>query len=417
MEIMQMAKQIKQAGGNLYLVGGAIRDKMLGKENYDEDYCVTGLTKEQFEGLFPEHVCRGKAFPVYEIDKKEFALARRENKVRKGHTGFVVQTGKDITIQEDLERRDVTINAMAEEVLTKRKIDPFNGEKDLKAGIIRAVSPRFGEDPLRVYRVARLASTLQFQVEKQTLAYMEKLKQELETLSAERVFNEFRRALASQKPSTFFRVLKQANVLQVHFKEISDLIGSMQPIEYHPEGDSYEHTMQVVDNSVSLTQDLKIRFACLVHDLGKGVTPKSMQPHHYGHDEKGIKLVENLGKRLVIPKKWIECGKVSAKYHMKGGIFEKMTPAKQVDFIMNVNKSNLGLKGMEIVVLCDRKRGKEENVKLYFVQIGENCLSQVTGKQIIEKYNLKEGKQIQERLRQERIEWIKKNQNKFRQKT
>lgn len=417
MEIETIAEKIKQAGGNIYLVGGSLRDKLLGKPIHDEDYCVTGLSKEEFETLFPESISRGKVFQVYDMAGKEFALARKERKIQIGHTGFEIETGKEISIQEDLKRRDITINAMAQEVLTKEIIDPYHGQADLEKRCIRAVGTSFIEDPLRVYRVARFAASLQFTVEEKTIQYMKMLKSELSSLSPERVFVEFRKALATKKPSIFFEVLRKAEVLEVHFKEIYDLIGSLQPVKYHPEGDSYQHTLQVVDNSVFLTEDLPTRFACLVHDLGKGITPKEMQPHHYGHDEKGVSLVGNLAKRLVIPNRWTKCGKVAAKYHMKGGIFEKMTPAKQVDFITNIQKSALGLEGMKIVVLCDKKREGEFPKTIYFVEMGKACLSQVTGKAVMEKYQLEPAEGLKERIRQERIAWVKNNQEKFRQKT
>ncbi len=215
-----------------------------------------------------------------------------------GHKEFEIETGEEITIEEDLARRDITINAMAKDVLTGEIIDPFNGRKNIENKMIRATTNHFREDPLRVYRVARIAAQTGFTVEENTLKEMESLKKELTTLSKERVFVEFRKALETSKPSIFFDVLRKANVLRVHFKEIYDLIGSLQPEEYHPEGDSYNHTMIVVDKSVELTNDVAIRFACLVHDLGKGVTPKEMYPHHYGHDEKGVELVGNLGNRI-----------------------------------------------------------------------------------------------------------------------
>ncbi|MBQ3145107.1 MAG: hypothetical protein IJB90_00720 [Clostridia bacterium] len=157
----------------------------------------------------------------------------------------------------------------------------MGGVKDIQNRIIRATSKSFKEDPLRVYRVARFASELDFKVEQDTIKMMYELKEELSTLSKERVFCEFKKALKTSRPSRFFNILKEANVLDVHFKEIYNLIGSMQPVEHHPEGDSYNHTMITVDNSVKLTDDLIIRYSCLVHDLGKGLTPKEMYPHHY----------------------------------------------------------------------------------------------------------------------------------------
>ena len=292
-------------------------------------------------------------------------------------------------------------------MLTGKIIDPFNGIADIKNKIIRKTTDAFSEDPLRVYRVARFASTLEFNVEKETLKAMESLKHELTTLSKERVFTELKKALGSNKPSIFFNVLRQANVLDVHFKEIYNLIGKIQPEKYHPEGDSYNHTMIVVDNSSQLTEDLQIKFACLVHDLGKGNTPENILPHHYRHEERGVALVSELGKRLSIPNNWIKCGKTACKLHMKAGIFEKMTPSKQVDLIEIASKSILGLDGLKIVVMCDKARNGIFP-KVNFDKIGKEMLNNITGDYIKEKYKIEDGIQIKNRLREERIKYLKK---------
>jgi len=407
LNINEIAKKIHQAGGKLYLVGGAIRDEIMGKEIYDKDYSVTGIEKEQFKTLFQDAIPRGKSFEVFDIEGAEFALARKEKKVGLGHKEFETKTSKEITIEEDLARRDITINAIAKEVLTGKIIDPFNGIQDIKNKVIKATTNAFSEDPLRVYRVARIAAKTGFSVENRTLELMETLKPELNTLSRERVFNEFEKALETDKPSIFFDVLRAANVLDVHFKEIYDLIGSLQPVEYHPEGDSYNHTMLVVDKAASLTKDVAIRFAALVHDLGKGITPKSMYPHHYGHDEKGIEIVQKFGQRIGAPNKWISYGKVSAKEHMKGGIFYKMTPAKKVSFIERVAKSKLGLHGLQIVVIADKcstRNTKLEDIE--FEKIGEECLTKINGKYIKEKYGIKEGIKFKDKLHEERVNWL-----------
>lgn len=321
MTIQEIAKKIEQTGGTLYIVGGAIRDKVLGKNSKDEDYCVTGISKEIFTEIFPEARWQGKAFGVFVLEGKEFAMARKEEKNGKGHKEFFIENGKDITIEEDLKRRDITINAIAQNVLTGKIIDPFGGIKDIENKTIKAVSNAFCEDPLRVYRVARFSAELGFEVEENTIKMMHALKDELMTLSAERVFEEFRKAINTNKPSIFFEVLKKAEVLDVHFKEIYDLIGAEQPIKYHPEGDSYNHTMIALDNSTKITKDEKIRFACLVHDLGKGRTPKEMYPHHYGHEERGIEPLRELAKKIKIPTLWKEYGKTAIKEHMKGRNF------------------------------------------------------------------------------------------------
>lgn len=411
--MLEIAQKIKQAGGTLYLVGGAIRNHFLNMPVTDKDYCVTGLTKEQFQTLFPEAKIQGKDFPVFILNQTEIALARKERKTGKGHKEFEFLTNPSITIEEDLARRDLTINSIAQNVLTGEIIDPFHGREDIEKRILRKTTDAFTEDPLRVYRVARFMATLgnNFSVEADTIKAMEQLKPELLTLSKERVFTEFRKALASSKPSLFFETLKQANVLEVHFPEIANLIGQTQPEKYHPEGDAYNHTMIVVDNSAKLTDNLAIRFSCLVHDLGKGITPKDMLPHHYGHDEKGIKLVQILSNRIGVPNSWIKCGKTAAKWHMKGGIFEQMTPKKQVEFIEAIGKSILGLEGLKIVVACDKNRYAIDLQttldQIQFAELGKKCLDTISGEKISQKYPNLIGKAFGEKLHEERINWIK----------
>ena len=172
MEIIEIANKIKEKGGSLYLVGGAVRDELLGRKIHDEDYCVVGLSSQEFEELFPEAFKKGKFFGVYDMNNKEFALARNEKKIGLGHKEFEIQTGKQISIEQDLSRRDITINSIAKEVLTNKTIDPFDGIEDLKNKIIRATTKAFKEDPLRVYRVARFAAQLEFEVEENTLKMM-----------------------------------------------------------------------------------------------------------------------------------------------------------------------------------------------------------------------------------------------------
>ena len=405
--IEEIAKIIRNAGGRLYLVGGAVRDEMMKKPIVDEDYCVVGISQGAFEKLFPKAILRGKNFAVYDIEGKEFALARRERKAGVGHKQFQIETDETITIEEDLARRDITINSMAKDVLTGKIVDPYGGQKDIKEQIIRKTTEAFSEDPLRVYRIARFAATLGFHVEQNTIEDMKDLKTEIKSLSVERVLTEFRKALASSKPSLFFNTLREAEILDIHFKEIYDLIGKTQPEKYHPEGDSYNHTMIVVDNSTKMTDKLEIRYSCLVHDLGKGTTPTEILPHHYGHEERGEKLVANMGKRLKVPKLWTLCGKTAAREHMKGGKFYEMTPKKQVEFIEKISKSRLGLKGMKIVVCCDKYRNTEDIKNIDFDIIGEKCIREINGEYVKEKYHIQEGKEVQKKLHEERIHWLK----------
>ena len=414
-DIKLIANKIKQSGGNLYLVGGAVRDELLGKETHDEDYCVTGITAEKFKEIFPEAHIRGKAFAVFDIEGKEFAIARTESKQGIGHKEFEIKTDPKITIEQDLARRDITINAIAKEVLTQKITDPFNGIKDLKEKTIRATTQHFKEDPLRVYRVARFAAQLGFEVEKETIKQMNKLKTELDSLSKERVYTELNKALNTDKPSIFFEALRKADVLDIHFKEIKDLIGAEQPLKYHPEGDAYNHTMLVLDMTAELTKHLEenrrleIRFSALVHDLGKGLTPKEEYPHHYGHENSGVELVGEFGKKLKVPNNWIKCGKTSCREHMRGGIFYKMKPSTKVEFIERVDKSILGLDGLQIVVISDKTSGDREKNKddISFEEIGRNCLEEIDGEYIQNKYGLRPGIEFGNKLHEERIKWMK----------
>ena len=414
-DIKLIAEKVKLAGGRLYLVGGAVRDKLLGKITHDEDYCVTGITAEEFEKMFPEAHVRGKAFAVFDIDGKEFAMARTESKQGIGHKDFEIKTDPKITIEQDLARRDITINAIAKDVLTGEIIDPFNGQEDISNKIIRATTEHFKEDPLRVYRVARFAAQLRFEVENETINQMMELKDELNSLSKERVFTELNKALNTEKPSIFFDVLRNADLLDVHFKEIRDLIGAEQPVKYHPEGDAYNHTMLVLDMAAELTKHLEenrkleIRFSALVHDLGKGVTPKEQYPHHYGHENTGAELVGVFGNKIKAPNNWIKCGKTACREHMRGGIFYKMKSATKVEFIERVDKSLLGLDGLQIVVICDKTSGGRQASKedISFEEIGEKCLNEINGEYIQNKYGLMPGIQFGNKLHEERIKWMK----------
>ena len=239
--VTDWASEISALGGRLYLVGGAVRDLLMGKEPHDFDYCVTGIEVGDFQKLLPGAKMHGKAFPVLDFRRREFAFARKEVKTGIGHKGFEMISNKDISIEDDLLRRDITINSIAMDVLTEEIVDPYNGRQDIERQIIRATSDAFVEDPLRTYRVARFASQLDFRVESNTFDLMRKTKEELNTLSPERVYIELEKALQSQKPSVFFETLKQADVLDIHFKEVQNLIGVIQPVLYHPEGDAYNH--------------------------------------------------------------------------------------------------------------------------------------------------------------------------------
>ena len=416
-DLIQIAKKINDNGGNLYLVGGAVRDEIIGLNIHDEDYSVTGISFEEFKNLFPCANIRGNDFPVFSMDNKEFAIARRERKIGIGHNDFYIKTDKKITIEEDLERRDITINAIAKEVLTGKIIDPFGGKSDIENHIIRAVSNHFSEDPLRVYRTARFASQLDFKVEENTIKMMKTLKNELLSLSVERVYNEFRKAILTNKPSLFFDVLREAGVLDIHFIEIYNLIGALQPIKYHPEGDSYNHTMIVLDKTSEKTKQfeeerkLEIRFAALVHDIGKGETPKVEYPHHINHEKRGAELVKKIGNRLKLPTRLIKCGKTACLEHMRGGVFDKMKETKKVSFIEKIYNTILGLDGLQIIV--DSDNITEEKNKNQFAELGYKIMNYINGKKVMEEYGINPGIQVANKLHEVRVRYLKKYYKNF----
>ena len=396
----QMAEIIAKSGGRLYLVGGAVRDSAMHLTPKDYDYCVTGLSKEEFSRLFPNAIIKGKDFPVFDIEGNEFALARNEKKTGVGHKDFTILTDKSITIEEDLCRRDFTINSIAYDILSEQIIDPFGGVDDIKNGIIRATSLAFRDDPLRVYRAARFAAKYNFKIEDDTLKLMEKMKDELSSISAERVFEEFRKSLSYSYPSNFFQVLRNCKCLSVHFSEIEKMIGVPQPLKYHPEGDVYNHTMEVLDKAAETTDNELIRFSALVHDFGKILTPPEILPHHYEHENNGRQPIKEFCKRLKMPKNFEKAGISVSKEHMRAGKFNELTTKKKVDFIVRSSKSPVGLEGLEIIANCDGNR----KPKIEFSEIGKKMLSEVNGKTVDVKDMPKE--QIQYALRQKRIEWL-----------
>ena len=395
MEIKEIAEIIKENGGRLYYVGGYVRDKIMGNPSKDIDFCVVGISKEQFHNIFPKAFLKGNFFPVFQLYDYEFAFARKEKKTDLGHNGFSYNT-QNISITDDLMRRDITINSIALDVLTGELIDPFNGLKDIKDKIIRATSIHFTEDPLRVYRVAQFASRFNFTVSDEAKEFMKSMKKELPTLSAERVFEELNKALKSEKPSIFFNTLKECELLDVHFKEINDLIGISQPIKYHPEGDVYNHTMDVLDRVSEITSDVKTRFAALTHDLGKAKTPKEILPHHYMHEENGVEPVQALCNRLKAPNNWKKLAVVTVKEHMRAGLFNEMSVAKKVDFLERNSKY---LSELEIIAKVDSK-----NSELSFYNLGQEMLNEISGNTI----NLPKSKEAKAILHEKRVSWLRK---------
>jgi tRNA nucleotidyltransferase (CCA-adding enzyme) len=305
----------------IYQVGGAVRDKLLDLPVKDRDWVVVGATPEAMLDLGYQQV--GRDFPVFlhPRSKEEYALARTERKSGKGYTGFVVHASPDVTLEQDLQRRDLTINAMAM-AEDGTLIDPYRGCADMEARLLRHVSPAFAEDPLRVLRVARFAARfhhLGFRVAPETLQLMQSIAAagELQHLVPERVWQEWHAALQTLNPQVFFSVLKDSHALDILFPELARLFGVPQPKHFHPEIDTGVHTLMVLEQAAMLSPDPLIRFAALVHDLGKGETPAALWPAHKGHEETGATLIEVLSLRLRIPNDYRDLGKLVSLYHTR----------------------------------------------------------------------------------------------------
>ena len=300
----------------IYKVGGAVRDRLLGLPVKDRDWVVVGATPEQMEAQGFRAV--GKEFPVFLHPQtgEEYALARTERKAGRGYKGFVVHAAPDVTLEEDLRRRDLTVNAMAE-AEDGTVIDPHGGQADLRARVLRHVSPAFVEDPLRVLRVARFAARLDFQLADETRELMRVLAAggELRELTAERVWQELERSLADPHPRRFIEVLRDCGALAELFPEIDCLFGVPQRADYHPEVDTGVHILMVLDQAAALSPDPRVRFAALVHDLGKGTTPAEILPRHHGHEERSVDLLNALCDRYRIPNDYRELAQIVARHH------------------------------------------------------------------------------------------------------
>jgi tRNA nucleotidyltransferase (CCA-adding enzyme) len=303
----------------VYLVGGAVRDALLGLAVKERDWVVVGGTREELLRLRYREV--GRDFPVFLHPEthEEHALARLERKVAPGYRGFSVEFGPEVTLEEDLARRDLTINAMAQSV-GGELLDPHGGKRDLDARVLRHVSPAFIEDPVRVLRVARFAarfSPLGFKVAPETLELMRSMVQrrEVDSLVPERVWQETERALREPKAAEFFRVLRACGALLPIYPEIDALFGVPQPAPWHPEIDTGLHTLMVLDQAALLSAEPIVRFAALVHDLGKGTTPREEWPSHRGHEERSVSLIEAMADRLRLPSEYRDLSTIVARYH------------------------------------------------------------------------------------------------------
>jgi tRNA nucleotidyltransferase (CCA-adding enzyme) len=302
-----------------YLVGGAVRDQLLQRPVKDNDWVVVGATPDDMIKLGYEQV--GADFPVFlhPKTKEEYALARTERKSGKGYQGFVCDFSSDVTLEDDLLRRDLTINAMAQDE-NGHITDPFHGQRDLKEKWLRHVSPAFQEDPLRVLRVARFCARfahLGFRVADETMELMKAMvsDNELDHLVAERVWTETQRALTETSPDVYFRVLRECGALKVWFPELDILFGIPQPEKHHPEIDTGEHALLCLKAAQSLSNQTAVRWAALIHDLGKGRTPEEEWPRHIGHEKKGLSPIKQLCNRLKAPNDAKTLALLSSEFH------------------------------------------------------------------------------------------------------
>ena len=302
----------------IYLVGGAVRDALLGLSGSDRDWLVVGSTPEEMASLGYQPV--GKDFPVFlhPETREEYALARTERKTARGYKGFAVHASPDVTLEEDLARRDLTVNAIAQDPKNGEIFDPYRGRKDLEHKVLRHVTDAFREDPVRILRIARFASRFpDFEVASETLALMKAMvdEGEVDALVSERVWQEIARGLMGKQPSRMLQVLRACGALQRLLPEVDRLYGVPQRAEYHPEIDTGIHLEMVLDQSALCNSTLEVRFACLCHDLGKGTTPEDILPRHIGHEQRSVKLLQSICDRWRVPVECKELAEVVAREH------------------------------------------------------------------------------------------------------
>ena len=338
-----------------YLVGGAVRDELLGRLAGDKDYVVVNKTPQEMTAAGFKPV--GKYFPVFLHPQsgEEYALARTERKSGHGYHGFVFHTGSDVTLEDDLCRRDLTINAMARGA-GGELIDPHGGEKDIKACVLRHVSPAFAEDPVRVLRTARFAAMLaNFSVAEETMALMKKITQtgEGDNLTVERVWRELARGIGESAPHKMIEVLRECGLLKIILPEVAALEGVVERLDYHPEGDTYRHTQMVLEVAAKRGLSATERFAALLHDIGKGQTPKDILPSHHGHEKKSAAMAAALCARLRVPREFTDLAVLAAAEHGNVHKCMEMRPATVVDLLMRLDAFRRPARFESVLRVCE----------------------------------------------------------------
>lgn len=340
-----------------YLVGGAVRDHLLGISVVDRDWVVVGSTPDDMVRAGFTSV--GKDFPVFlhPESHEEYALARVERKTGPGYHGFEFTTDASVTLEEDLSRRDLTINAIAQRD-DGELVDPFHGQKDLDDRILRHVSDAFVEDPVRILRIARFMarfSHLGFTVAEETLALMRRmvLDGEADNLVAERVWQEMSGALVAHSPEAFIQTLRDCGALAVILPEVDALFGVPQPARWHPEIDSGIHTLMVLQQASLASPELDVRFAALCHDLGKANTPADILPSHHGHEKRGAILTESLSERLRVPRKTRDLATLTARWHTHSHRSQELRPSKLVQLLQAMDIVRKPLRFEQFLLVCE----------------------------------------------------------------
>ena len=403
----------------IYLVGGAVRDRLLGLPVKDRDWVVVGATPQQMLDDGYQQV--GADFPVFlhPKTKEEYALARTERKKGKGYLGFECFSSPDITLEEDLKRRDLTINAMAS--LDNKIIDPYNGQNDLRQKKLRHVSSAFSEDPLRILRVARFAarfSHLGFSIADETIALMTEIVDSGEAahLVAERVWQETARALSEQSPWVYFETLKTCGALGVLFPELDKLFGIPQPEQHHPEIDTGVHSLMSLKVACELSTDIAVRFAALIHDLGKGLTPTSEWPKHHGHEKKGLSLIKALCTRIKAPNEVRTLSLLAGEFHTHVHRAFELKPATLLKVIKSSDAFRNNERFRQLLLVCEadaRGRTGFENCtyaqRQYFLDAFDAAKLVQASTLIEQGFSGKELGQALQRSQQEQIQRLKQN--------
>lgn len=392
----------------IYLVGGSVRDQLLGLPIKDRDWVVVGSTVEEM--LDNKFQTVGKDFPVFlhPITHEEYALARTERKTAPGYRGFVVHAEPDVTLEQDLARRDLTINAIAQDS-NGNLIDPYHGQQDLQNKILRHVSPAFSEDPVRVLRIARFAARFDFTIADETKILINDMvnAKELDHLVPERVWQELEKALATTQPSLFFTTLRDVGALASLFPEVDQLFGVPQVAKWHPEVDTGIHVMLVIDQAARLSEDISVRFAALCHDLGKGTTPADILPQHIGHEARSIELTKALCDRLRVPKDIESLALKVAEYHTHMHLLFEMKASTILKVIEALDAFRRPERFEQYLLASEadfRGRPGYEEAPMPEIDFFQQCLSaakQVNVQSLIEQGF--EGQEIAEALRKERI--------------